>query len=153
MAESRTPGATYFFLPASGLLVSGYWGRTTPADTKRMREARAADPCLPDVRAHLIDLSLLVGTTATAKAEADIFRVLAARYGKIFGPIPTAIHARAPHIFGLARIFQTTSDLQNPPIPVKVVSAWKEAERLLNIDIMPARQELLRRQELKDGEP
>jgi hypothetical protein len=146
MAAPLAPGATYFFLPEIGLLVTSYWGRTTPPHTRRMRERRQSDPCLPDVRAHLIDLSLLEGTTATARAEADTFRSLAKPYARTFGPIHTVILAGAPHIFGLARIFEIAASLETPPIPVHVVSTWEAAAAALPFSLDSARDEIRRRQ-------
>jgi hypothetical protein len=146
MAARRVSGATYFFLPETGLLVTSYWGRTTPLHTRTMRESRQSDPCLPHVRAHLIDLFLLEGTTATARAEAETFRTLAKPYARTFGPIHTVILAGAPHIFGLARIFEIAASLETPPIPVHVVSTWEAAAAALPFSLEPAREEIRRRQ-------
>jgi hypothetical protein len=76
-------GATYFFLRDPGLLVTAYWSRTEPEETRRVPEARAADPCRPLVRAHLIDSPLLEGTTGTPRDEANSFHSLAFAYVQI----------------------------------------------------------------------
>jgi hypothetical protein len=137
--------AHYFFLNDGTLLVSTYWGRTDPRASDRMRAARAADPLRSRALGHLIDLSRLEETTVTARAEAELFRSLAAKYSSTFGPLPTAILVAAPHVIGLARIFQIAAGLQDPSVPVSVVPTPGEAGSFLGLDLTPAMAAIARR--------
>ncbi len=141
-------GATYFYLSDPALLVTGYWGRTDPAASRVVREARASDPNRFLARAHLIDLSHSEGTISSASDEAEHFRTLASTYAATFGPLPTAIIAVAPHLFGLARIFEITGSIQSPPLPIRVVRSWAEAAKYLEVDLAEAHTELERRRRL-----
>lgn len=138
-------GATYFFLPEASLLVTGYWGRVDVAASQRVRRARAGDPGISRARAHVIDLSLLEGTTTSTRVEGDTFRALASVYVQTFGPLRTAIVAGPTHVFGLARIFETVAGLQDPPVPVRVVRTWADAAAFLGLDLAAAQAELERR--------
>jgi hypothetical protein len=140
-------GATFFLLADTGLLVTAYWGLTDPAESQVVREARAAVAGQQDLHAHVIDLSQLQGTVVSARAEADVFRSLATRYAGTFGPLPTAVVAPAPHVFGLARIFETVGGLQTPPLPIRVVRSWGEAETFLGLDLQAAAAEIERRRQ------
>lgn len=140
-------GATYFFLADASLLVTGYWGRTDPSASQQVRDARAADPSRKLARAHVIDLSFLEGTTASPASEAETFRGLASSYLLTFGPLPTAVIATTPHIFGLARVFEIAAGVQVPPVPVRAVRSWDEAARFLGLDLTEAESELRRRRE------
>lgn len=143
-------GVTYFYLADSSLLVSGYWGLIDPPDSEQMRKARAEDPGRKVARWHLIDLTLLKGTDAPVRTEAQIYRSLARRYAEIFGPLRTVIIAESEHVFGLARIFETVASLQVPPVPVQIARNWAQAEQLMALDLGAARKELTARREGKD---
>jgi hypothetical protein len=134
--------ATYFYLADSALLVTGYWGVTNPAVSQVLRDARAADPARPLARAHVIDLSFLEGTVVSPSQEAETFRSVASSYAATFGDLPTAVIAATPHVFGLARIFEIVGSLQSPPLPIRALRSWQEAEAFLGLDLTAARAEL-----------
>ena len=145
--------ATYFYLADLGLLVTAYWGVVDPQASQRVRDARAADPARGLARAHLIDLSQLERTTGTGHSEAETFRALGTVYAATFGTLPTAVLASAPHIYGLARIFETVAGLQQPPVPVRVFRSLGEAAEFLGVDLAEARREIARRQRAAAAAP
>jgi hypothetical protein len=92
----------------------------------------------------LIDLCGLDETTETARSEADLFRALGAKYSAVFGALPTAVLAATPHVIGLARIFQIAAGLQEPSVPVRVLSTPQEAGAFLGTDLHEAMAEIAR---------
>ena len=145
-------GATYFYLPEGGLLVTAYWGRTQISESEAVREARALGFARHGARAHVIDLSELEGTTSPPSVESATFRALGDAYVKTFGLLPTVVIATRPHIFGQARIFETVVGLHAGNPRVAVVRSWHDAAGFLGLDLAAAAEEIGRRR-ASEGKP
>ncbi len=132
-------GAAHFFHRDTRMLVSMYWGRTTPQETVAMRRARAADPDLASAVAHVIDLTDFEGSSAPPSAETKTFSFLGAEYAEIYGPLRTAVIAPRAHVFGEARAFEIQVTAGVPTAPVRAVLTWEEAEPFLEMDLTAIR--------------
>jgi hypothetical protein len=132
-------GVAYVYLSESRVMVSTYWGVTTPAETRAMRARRAADPARAGAVAHVIDLSAFETSTATPRDEAMTFIKLGSEYHDIYGMIPTVVIAPRDHVFGLGRIFESVANMHDPDRNVVVVPSWEAAAEQLGMELAAAR--------------
>jgi hypothetical protein len=123
----------YTYDEKANFIYTQFSGILTDEDLERQAKAVADDPRIkPGVR-ELVDLTGVEKVEASIESVGIIIQFDIANREKFEG-MRTAIVAPADLLFGLSKIFEARSDIQNAPSTINVFRTMMEAKEWLGID-------------------